>query len=1259
MNNFDLAIDHALESFPLENHNPDSLRRFGEYVKLFAGELEILDGTSGEESVVLFGDPPWIKIRLDEGKQYLHLGYQHMVERNGKTMPVQVSAKADIGRVVEKYLASRSEFDALLLVDRAGHVIAQHSSSGVELARVDLLAGAAPPPAAGTTPGGAPPNQLEALRATGRISDVTIGGAGYKFYVQPVQLSLMTADGKEPEEWGLCGLVRLDRFQAASSAISSTYWLMLIAALAALCLAIPLLKVHILSPRERFRRGDGVLVAATTFLTAALLTFGLLDVGYFGYALRNATDGQLRTVAEEIEGSLRLEAKAAYDEIDKLDAQLDVRDVRPAIQPTRIGLKNGEQVTCEPEWACKPSLLEDSDVLNHPYPYFQLIAWTDPSGEQHIKGTPEKGITPFINIRDAELSYYDELERAYRFRDDPRVPRRGVSVIRSPNTGEPLTIFWKALPGGGSLDLTAVSLATTPLSVVQPVLPKDMRFAVIDTSGRVMFHSDATRSLNENFFQESEDDPALRALVLGRASHTLSSPYLGRRHRLYVTPIDLPSSITSFSDPRWSLVVFQDRAVPETINLETLTLAVAMFGAYALALAGAWSLAYLIWPRIAVKWFWPDDRKAARYRRAALLNGGLSLASMSLIALASPAWLLLGAMLISACALAGTFAIVRLSDVSTSKSDRVGWHNDFLLARVSLLFVIAVVPAVACFQVAYTFEDSLALRRGQLDLANELDARTERVRTQMNRVPLCTDGTENCSNTVASFLKRRLDATQFDVHFGPFTRLDARRGLPLQTDSLDRLLGVVHLPYNDTATDLQIAFPGTPAQGPAGPNGGWSTDAKDGIVFTRGDIVLASTPPAIQPGLWLAVGAAAFALFLLVRFAVRPFFVLDLYVPPGLESSGNREPAGNLLIVGPPGSGKTDALRKQSRISVFDVRALAYVEAEAHVPDFAFLGPMSVLGFPPESEPGPSGEWADPAETPTLRAGGVLGIDHLEYRLDDPAFRDRMLTFLEDLLFRRRYRVWIASTREPVDQLRESGAAVDLDRWRRLFQSFRTETVGITGAREDTPVATAATPVRPTNGAARSPLEELIRTECSYGGPLLSIAEDMTTRLLRAPTSTREAVLFEIGVAAEPFYRALWTACSKDQKLALRQLAEEDMVNPRNGAVVAELLRSGLIRRDPTFGIMNETFRAFILQERASSDDLAAWEHEGVRLPWASITTTMLTVALGLVGLLLLTQQQLMDAWVGYVPALAPVVPTVVKLFGAVQRGAKPGAATA
>jgi hypothetical protein len=36
-----------------------------------------------------------------------------------------------------------------------------------------------------------------------------------------------------------------------------------------------------------------------------------------------------------------------------------------------------------------------------------------------------------------------------------------------------------------------------------------------------------------------------------------------------------------------------------------------------------------------------------------------------------------------------------------------------------------------------------------------------------------------------------------------------------------------------------------------------------------------------------------------------------------------------------------------------------------------------------------------------------------------------------------------------------------------------------------------------------------------------------------------------------------------------------------------------------------------------------------------------------------LTQEQLLSAWTGFVPALAPAVPTLIRLLGSVQRGAK------
>jgi hypothetical protein len=70
-------------------------------------------------------------------------------------------------------------------------------------------------------------------------------------------------------------------------------------------------------------------------------------------------------------------------------------------------------------------------------------------------------------------------------------------------------------------------------------------------------------------------------------------------------------------------------------------------------------------------------------------------------------------------------------------------------------------------------------------------------------------------------------------------------------------------------------------------------------------------------------------------------------------------------------------------------------------------------------------------------------------------------------------------------------------------------------------------------------------------------------------------------------------------------------------------------------------------------DEISVLEHEGVRLPWGSITTTAFTLVVGVGGLLVLTQQQLVDSWIGYVPALATVVPTVVKVVSSVQQVSK------
>lgn len=1240
VDNLDQSVDHALESFEIANdQNPALLRTFDHYVKLFAPALEILDGTAGQ-ALVEFDDPPRVVVRVDEGRHYLYLGFRHYVERDSGTAPVRVRAKVDIDRIVGDYLASRNEFDAIALVDRGGHVIAQRSSSGVELARVEPTKSAAA--GAGASPGTASTSPDKTV-ASGTIPDRTIGGDTYKFYEQPVQLSLLTPDGKEEEEWRLCALVRLDRFRAASSAISSTYWLMLIAALAVLCLVMPLLKLHILQPRERFRRNDGVSLAVVTYLIAGLISFALLDACYFGYEFKGQLDRQLRDTAAEMIGSFRSEAKAAMAEIDARANALAVewRALTPSKLVTRASIKLDASLRpfCEPSWACRQGLLVQAanfQTSSFPYPYFDLVVWTDREGTQRIKRSTGKAVTPFLNIREANLSYYADLQRARRL-GPPAAPQTGVAVIQSPNTGSPLTVFWRALPG--EPELAAVSMATTPLSLVDPVLPQHMRFAVVDRTGRVLFHSDTNRRLNESFFQECEDDAALKAAVVGGASDTLTVSYLGRRHRLYVTPLEVASTFDSFSDPRWSLMVFQDSLVLETVNLETLTEAAAAFIAFGLLLAAGWGLVCLTWPAHGLKWFWPNDEKASRYHVAALTNGALIVIFLLLIARASPPWVLLGGFFVAIAAASSTFYIVRLSRLPPRAAG--AWNGDFLLARATFLFAVAAVPAIACFQVAYDFETGLLVRRDALHLAQSFDARTERVRTFAQNLPLCKTDEDTCAR-INAFVERRLSESPWDVHLVSFARSTPRGGATAGGDAtwLDRIVGIAHLPYNDVAVDTQAALPTASTGAPTATLWNWSRDAEGKIVFAKGDIVLASlTTAMLRPGLiyWLLAIIIAGCLYLIVKL-IAPFFLLDLYVPPGLKSLGNRELSGNLLLIGPPGSGKTYALRKTPGSRVFDVRTLAFTEA---TPDTTATGArLQTL--------------EDALNPLALPDGGVLGIDHLEYRIDDPGFRERVLVFLEKMIYGRHYRVWIASTREPVDQIQDAGALVDLDAWRRMFQPFHKEAVGIAIDSLLPQMENVGALIKERQVSRCVDLEALVLAECSFSPQLLAIAEEVVRDLPAGSAPTREDVLFEIGIAAEPFYRAIWASCSKPERIVLRQLAEEGVVNPRNPGVVAQLMRSGLVRRNPCFCFMNETFRRFVLRE-LPSETLVEWEHQGVRLPWASVTTTMATVALGIGGVLVLTQQQLIDAWVGYVPALAPAVPTVWKLLTSTASSSKAG----
>jgi len=756
------------------------------------------------------------------------------------------------------------------------------------------------------------------------------------------------------------------------------------------------------------------------------------------------------------------------------------------------------------------------------------------------------------------------------------------------------------------------SLAT-PLSFRQPVLPPRFRFAVVDTDGSVLYHSDPTRSLKQNFFEETENNPALRAAALGRHDDLVTGNYEGRRHRFQITPIDAERSTQA---RRWSLIVFQDTSVPETVNLEVLTLGVFVFLVYSGILAAVWGGAYFLWAGYPQKWFWPDDSSDVTYRKIVVVNVLLLTVSLAwALFFESRMLIVVGPVVFAFTGLGTTFWMLTRNREREATSGNVppGWRQSFYLARISLITILAVAPALACFRAAYEFETRLLIKSGQASLAHQLEERNGRNADEAEKLPFC-EKDKNCPSDES--LKRKRTFTDkrsklaWDIYVDPFfgtCRGDVKEApcdrvaadWRAQDGSLDRVFGVIHRSYNDVAVDLRAAI----------------RDRGDAPAFLKSD----PSPTTALPGTgyWFYFALALVVLYALVRHTASRLFVIDLYDPPAADVVPKSNEGRNVLLIGPQGSRKTQTLSEREFLQVIDIRIKVLEErrerarpvagdrtAMLHIAALALGVPFQESPEPQSGRPPRSpqaGSWVE-----AIHPEGAVGFDHFEHGFDDPGFRDQMLSVLEDLIYRQRRVVWIASTREPWRRVQvqsephgNGSSLPDRDRWVRVFESFQKVN--------------------------------------------MSFKED--------------------GAPREPYYQLLWAGCSREEQLALRQLVEENIVNPNNESVLRRLIQDGLMFRGPSrgpsssdrmpiFRIVNEKFGQFILHAQSSST-IAEWEREGVVLSWATIRTTLVTVAVGIVGLLLLTQQQLVEAWVGYIPMLAPAIPTALKVLGSFQRDVK------
>lgn len=348
------------------------------------------------------------------------------------------------------------------------------------------------------------------------------------------------------EEVVICGLVSNESFDQQRQQVSTVLILLISLLVFVILLSFPILKMALMGPYERMQLDDLLLASVTAILGTSLLALLLVDAYGYNGPDRLRRQRQLTMLSEHIESRI-------VDDILTLNKQLRAYDSLPICD--RLMRRN---LLSQPD---------ETGLRPQYYPFFKEIFWVTPDNYLARHWSTSSAEISLINI--SGRSYYEDLMAGQgwplpgdstngeqftlasirtRINGDLAaiVARRSQHSIVSEQAGKD-TLLGPDCANQNDLVPCDIIMASADLpSIVNPVLPPGFGFVVIDQAGKVLFHADPTRNLQENFLEEV-NLPALEAAMYSRSTLYGRGTYLGDDHDFYLQPVDqLPIFLVTF-----------------------------------------------------------------------------------------------------------------------------------------------------------------------------------------------------------------------------------------------------------------------------------------------------------------------------------------------------------------------------------------------------------------------------------------------------------------------------------------------------------------------------------------------------------------------------------------------------------------------------------------------------------------------------------------------------------------------------------------
>lgn len=263
-----------------------------------------------------------------------------------------------------------------------------------------------------------------ALPRTSTILRLPIAGQDYYFYLLPLRIDLARSDNVDERQrrvtWVLGGVISVSEHRMESLSLNPPVALFLGFIAVMGFLAVPIVLVYTMGPRERLRVGNLLYLVFALVLAAGLVGLGLAHFSHF-WQLRDDVYAELDSTAVSVAENIDAELEYALELLDGYSRDLRGRFEQAVRARDRRARPGGDDHGSDPDSARLALLFDSITVLdsirmrsridpgtidaidaehgpNAIYPELHMVFWADSAGDQVAKWTTRENNTPRVPV---------------------------------------------------------------------------------------------------------------------------------------------------------------------------------------------------------------------------------------------------------------------------------------------------------------------------------------------------------------------------------------------------------------------------------------------------------------------------------------------------------------------------------------------------------------------------------------------------------------------------------------------------------------------------------------------------------------------------------------------------------------------------------------------------------------------------------------------------------------------------------------------